>query len=194
SADDCPVSRNDASTPSRSPSHASISPVGRVFPRSIWLRYSFEQRSPASSDWVSPALTRSWRRRAPSDEAGRDCGRIAGGMRVRLSTAAFTVIGVPPPLGISLARVTRRGDAQALLLLRAGRFPELPELRSTRLVQLRVDRARRLRGDAWHALELLLRRREEPLRRPEVLEDRASPDRADTLQLVEDRAERPRLA
>ena len=77
--------------PSRSASQASISPVGRVFPRSIWLRYSFEQRSPASSDWVRPALTRSWRKRAPSVETGRDCGRIAGGLRVRLFTAAQLV-------------------------------------------------------------------------------------------------------
>ena len=38
---------------------------GAVFPRSIWLTYSFEKRSPARSVWVSPAATRSWRTRSP---------------------------------------------------------------------------------------------------------------------------------
>ena len=43
------------STPSRTASHSTVSGVGRVFPRSIWEMYSFEKRSPARSDWVSPA-------------------------------------------------------------------------------------------------------------------------------------------
>ena len=39
--------------------------VSRVVPRSIWLTYSLEKRWPASSFWVRPAATRSWRRRSP---------------------------------------------------------------------------------------------------------------------------------
>ena len=34
-----PISRKVASTPSRVASHSTVSPVGRVFPRSIWLTY-----------------------------------------------------------------------------------------------------------------------------------------------------------
>src|SRR5262249_56229129 len=91
---DWAVARNAASTPSRSASQASISAVGLVFPRSIWLRYSFEQRSAPRSDWVNPALTRSWRRRAPSVETGRACGCVAGGMSTRLVIAALEVSAV----------------------------------------------------------------------------------------------------
>ena len=58
-----PDARNAGSTPSFSASHAIVVSVGRVFPRSIWLMYSFENRSPASWVCVSPA------RRA---ESGRD--------------------------------------------------------------------------------------------------------------------------
>src|SRR4051812_27753483 len=43
-----------------------VSRVGLVLPRSIWLTYSFEKRSPARSVWVRPAATRSCRRRSPS--------------------------------------------------------------------------------------------------------------------------------
>jgi hypothetical protein len=65
SLDETPVSRNEGSTPSRLASHSTVSPVGRVFPRSIWLTYSFENRSPASSVCVSPRAMRSWRTRSP---------------------------------------------------------------------------------------------------------------------------------
>ncbi len=61
-----PLARKPGSTPSRAASHSTVSRVGRVLPRSICETYSFENRSPASSLWVSPAATRSWRRRSPS--------------------------------------------------------------------------------------------------------------------------------
>src|SRR5206468_3357500 len=67
-------------------------------------------------------------------------------------------------------------------------------LGSPGLVKLRVDRARRLRGHARDALELLLRRREHLLDRAEVLQERPPPRRADALELVEERAEASRLA
>ena len=60
-----PLARNVASTPSRAASHSTVSRVGRVLPRSICEMYSFENRSPARSLCVSPAETRSWRRRSP---------------------------------------------------------------------------------------------------------------------------------
>ncbi len=50
----------------RCASHSTVSAVGRVLPRSIWLTYSFEKRSPASSVCVRPAATRRRRRRSPS--------------------------------------------------------------------------------------------------------------------------------
>src|SRR5581483_9033801 len=65
---------------------------------------------------------------------------------------------------------------------------------AARLVQLGVDLPGCLSRDAGHALQLLRRGLEEPLRRAEVPEQRAAAHGADPLQLVEDRAERPRLA
>ena len=70
SLEETPVSRKVGSTPSRAAIHSIVSPVGRVFPRSIWLRYSLEKRSPASSVWVRPRATRSWRTRSPRAERG----------------------------------------------------------------------------------------------------------------------------
>src|SRR5580765_1043392 len=64
---------------------------------------------------------------------------------------------------------------------------------ATRLVQLRVDLPRRLRRNPRHALELLLGRLQQPVRRSEMVQQRTPPDRADALQLVEDRAEGLRL-
>ena len=66
SSAETPLARKPASTPRRTESQSIVSLVGRVFPRSIWLTYSFENRSPASSVWVIPAATRSCRSRSPS--------------------------------------------------------------------------------------------------------------------------------
>ena len=55
------------------------------------------------------------------------------------------------------------------------------------LVQLRVDRARGLRRHARDAFELLLARREQPLDRAEVPQQRAPPRRPDAGEVVEDR-------
>ena len=76
------VRQKPASTPRRLASHVIVSPVGRVLPRSIWLTYSFENRSPASSLCVRPAAMRSWRRRSPSRRAaGRAaCATDVGGV------------------------------------------------------------------------------------------------------------------
>src|SRR5213596_1878770 len=74
------------------------------------------------------------------------------------------------------------------------RSRDMARLGSAGLVELRVDRARRPLRDAGHALELLLARREETLRRSEVLEQRAPPGRAHTLERVEDRLLRLRVA
>jgi hypothetical protein len=74
-----PLARKPASVPSFAASHSTVSAVGLVFPRSIWLTYSLEKRSPASSVWVIPAATRSWRRRSPIPRAaGREkrCGCV----------------------------------------------------------------------------------------------------------------------
>ena len=57
------------------------------------------------------------------------------------------------------------------------------------LVQLRVDRARRPRREARHALELLLRRGQERLGRAEVPQDRPPSRGPDPLEVVEDRLE-----
>src|SRR5439155_14308743 len=94
------------------------------------------------------------------------CPRSRGRSRARGPGPA------PPP--------ARRGAARPPALL----------LRPSCLVQLGVDRARGLRRERGHALELLLRGGEEALRRAEVIEDRAAPRRADPLEPVEDRAER----
>ncbi len=65
-----PLPRNPASTPSRPASQATVSSVGRVLPRSIWLMYSFENRSPASWVCVRPAVSRSERNRSPRRDVG----------------------------------------------------------------------------------------------------------------------------
>src|SRR3954452_13631693 len=169
----CPVSRYEASTPSRSAIQPSVCGVGRVLPRSILLTYSFEKRSPARSDCVRPAATRSWRKRVPRPEDMRCCGAT---VRVRPSIAARHVSACGEFSG-SLARVTRSSD------LRAAGF-----------VQLRVDRTRRFRGNARDALELFLGRRQEPLGGAEVLQEGAPADRAHPLELVEDRRERAGVA
>ena len=75
-----PLPRNAGSTPSRPASHAIESGVGRVLPRSIWLMYSFENRSPATWDCVSPAARRSERSRSPRRDAGAE-GVVAVGRR-----------------------------------------------------------------------------------------------------------------
>src|SRR3954469_24798663 len=67
-------------------------------------------------------------------------------------------------------------------------------LAAARFVQLRVDRSRSLRGHARDALELLLGRCNEALGRAEVLQQGSPPRRAHSLQLVEDRSERPSVA
>ena len=77
SLEETPISRNVESTPSRAASHSIVSAVGRVFPRSIWLRYSLENRSPARSVWVSPRAMRSWRTRSPSEVRAGAAGRVS---------------------------------------------------------------------------------------------------------------------
>ena len=64
SSAETPLARKPASTPSRCASQSIVSRVGRVLPRSIWLTYSFENRSPARSVWVS-------RRRHEADGGAR---------------------------------------------------------------------------------------------------------------------------
>src|SRR6478736_3378695 len=66
-------------------------------------------------------------------------------------------------------------------------------LSASRLVQLRVDRAGRLRGNARHALELFLRCRQHALGRPEVTQQRPAARRADTLERVANRLARARV-
>ncbi len=82
-----PLPRKAASTSSRSASHSTVSSFGCVLPRSIWLTYSFEKRSPASWVCVSPAATRSARRRPPS------CG--ARGDRLRPTSSNGCVVHLP---------------------------------------------------------------------------------------------------
>src|SRR5262249_5299137 len=69
---------------------------------------------------------------------------------------------------------------------RAGRS-RAPASRRAGLVQLSVDRAGCLRRNARHALELLLARGEEALRRAEVAKQCPPSRRPDPLELVEDR-------
>ena len=77
-----PDERKPGSTSSRSASHATVASVGRVLPRSIWLTYSFENRSPASCVCVSPFATRSARRRSPRrdppDSRGEEVVAVCG--------------------------------------------------------------------------------------------------------------------
>src|SRR5207253_23200 len=151
---------------------------------------------------------RSWRMRAPSVGTGRGCGRLAGMLRARLFTAALPLSAPRGREGIAGASDPIEGDAQRLSARRTGGgglgngevppanhvTPASADLGSAGLVELRVDRARRLRRHAGNALELLLRRCEEPLGGSEVLQDRAPARGPDALQVVEDRAERARLA
>src|SRR2546426_1714277 len=118
--------------------------------------YSFENRSAASSDWVSPAATRSWRSRVPRPELAR-CG-VRKGMRMRPSMVRQYSYRRGGRFRGSLARVTRTSDS------------EPPRLGSAGLVQLRVDRTGGLRGNARDPLELLLRGGEEALGRAEMLQ------------------------
>ena len=61
-------------------------------------------------------------------------------------------------------------------------------------MQLGVERPRSLGGEARHALQLLLRRGNEPLGGTVVLQDGPPPRRPDALERVEDRLERARVA
>ena len=88
------------------------SSVGRVLPRSIWLTYSFENRSPASCVCVRPAASRSERSRSPRREVGADGvvatarrdgrelavlrGAVGGGVHLRRQSRRFTS-PVPSP-------------------------------------------------------------------------------------------------
>ena len=67
-------------------------------------------------------------------------------------------------------------------------------LRTARLVELRVEVARRLLRQPGDALELLLRRLEESLDRAEVADDRAASHRPDAGQRLEDRLHRSCVA
>src|SRR4029077_14679188 len=82
----------------------------------------------------------------------------------------------------------RRAERGPRGLLRgASANPRAGRLAPAGLVQLRVDRAGRLLGDAGHALELFLCRREEAFGRPEVPDQRSPSRRTDPRQVVEDR-------
>ena len=70
-----PCSRNSRSVSRRPASHSSVSGVGRVFPRSIWLTYSLENRPAASSSWLRPAARRSERTRSPTVRTPGSSGR-----------------------------------------------------------------------------------------------------------------------
>src|SRR5262249_48795820 len=80
STDETPLARKVGSAPSRSASHSSVSAVGLVLPRSIWLTYSLENRPPASSVWERPAATRSRRTRSPGAAASLVCCSAASGV------------------------------------------------------------------------------------------------------------------
>src|SRR4051794_35361970 len=69
-----------------------------------------------------------------------------------------------------------------------------PRLRATSLVELRVDRTRGSLGDPGHAFQFLLRRGQKPLGGAEVAEERPAPRGPDSLERVEDRLARLRVA
>ena len=96
-----PRRRNSASTPSRSASHAIVSPVGRVLPRSIWLMYSFENRSPASSS----ASARQRARSAAHAAADAARGHRPRGVAAGVAHPAVTQAAAPPeassPVGVN---------------------------------------------------------------------------------------------
>ena len=85
-----PLPRNAGSTPSCAASQAIDSAVGRVLPRSIWLMYSFENRSPATWVCVSPAARRSERSRSPIRDAGAAGVVAVGDFAADVSTSLST--------------------------------------------------------------------------------------------------------
>src|SRR5262249_42408554 len=107
--------------------------------------------------------------------------RVAGEVRAEVAVADQPHRGARADLGRLLVR-----ERQAC-------YPR-PALSTAGLVQLVVDAPRRLRRHARYALELLRRRFEHLLDRPEVVEQRAPTRRADALQVVEDGCEAARLA
>jgi len=80
SLEETPVSRKEGSTPRRLASHSTVSPVGRVFPRSIWLTYSFELRlrQPAGDAELADALAH---RVAGGSLSGAGGGELIGHLR-----------------------------------------------------------------------------------------------------------------
>ena len=78
-----PCSRNSRSVSSRPASHSSVSRVGRVFPRSIWLTYSFEKRPrrapPGSARRNAAARHALADRRTPDPPAAPSLPRTNGG-------------------------------------------------------------------------------------------------------------------
>src|SRR5688500_5204740 len=109
-----PLSRNEGSTSRRFASHSTVSGVGRVLPRSIWLTYSFEKRSPASSVWVSPAATRRRRRRsprrAPRDAASEAAGEVVFWVAAVISVMSAAYLGSLSEAGSGVERVPLCGD------------------------------------------------------------------------------------
>ncbi len=107
-----PLPRNAGSTPSWPASQAIDSGVGRVLPRSIWLMYSFEKRSPATWDCVSPAVRRSERSRSPRRDAGAG-GVVAVGNGASSSSRrerlAASICGSVKAIHL-LAALLKRGD------------------------------------------------------------------------------------
>ena len=120
------------------------------------------------------------------DDAAR-VGR-AGRRRDARRLLLDVVVGRPSGLGVHARIPAGRAVRPAPL-----RDPH-PALGPAGLVQLRVDLARGPRRDARHALELLLRRGQELLRRAEVLEQCPPTRRADARKRVEDRLARLRIA
>ena len=92
------TTRRTGSTPSRSASQATVDSVGRVFPRSIWLMYSFEKRAPASCVCVRPAETRSVRTRSPRRAPG-----VVGASGVAVSYMPTSVNPDRAPLALPRA-------------------------------------------------------------------------------------------
>src|SRR3990172_2354940 len=100
-------------------------------------------------------------------------------------------------LGVQASRLDAEGDGRDALC--AGpqpgvRLTHIRPLGRAGLVELRVDLARRLLREARDALELLLRRIEEPLDGAEMAEDRPPSHRTDALQRLEDGLHRLRVA
>ena len=90
-----PTARNAGSTDSRSANQAIVDSVGRVFPRSIWLMYSFENRPPASSVWVIPAATRSERTRSPRRTLVPDVCEVPSWTSETVVSAAAVMSSIP---------------------------------------------------------------------------------------------------